>query len=248
MTDIWIVGKKELKELLVAYGGRRGWLLQMIIFIGMFGLLLPLSQKELWMRGWMPAIFFPCMPLFVANWVVADSFAGERERKTLETLLATRLPDRAIFLGKVLAALIYAWTFTVFSLVTSLIGLNLVKGTPGLYLYPPLVLLAGLVGPLLTGLLIIGLGVFISLRAKSVRAAQQTLGLPMFLLFFGIGFGLPALAEALPEGIRQDLLRWLAATDPAVAGVGLLLVLIGADVALLTLAVRHFRRTRLILE
>lgn len=69
-----------------------------------------------------------------------------------------------------------------------------------------------------------------------------------FGLFMGIGFGLPALVKALPEGIRQDLLRWLVATDPAVVGVGLLLALVVADVALLTLAIRRFRRARLVLE
>ena len=41
--------------------------------------------------------------------LVADSFAGERERHTLETLLASRLPDRAILAGKLLVPVAVAW-------------------------------------------------------------------------------------------------------------------------------------------
>lgn len=248
MIDVWIVCKKELRELLAAYGEGRRWLVQIVLYVGVFGLFLPLTQREMWMEGWMPAGFFSTMPLFIASGVVADTFAGERERKTLETLLATRLPDRAIFLGKVLAVLVYAWMFTAFSLVASLIGLNLAGETPCLYVYPPLVFLVGLVGPVLTGLLIAGLGVFVSLRAKTVRAAQQTLALYMFGLFLTISFGLPYLARALPEDRRQDLVQVLAVVDPRIAGLGLLLVLVVLDTGLLAVGLRRFSRARLILE
>ena len=36
--------------------------------------------------------------------MIADGIPGERERHTLETLLASRLSDRSILLGKVMAA------------------------------------------------------------------------------------------------------------------------------------------------
>src|SRR3954465_4189577 len=49
------------------------------------------------------AFFMPTfLPLFFLLAIVADSFAGERERHTLETLLATRLSDGAILIGKLL--------------------------------------------------------------------------------------------------------------------------------------------------
>jgi ABC-type Na+ efflux pump permease subunit len=41
--------------------------------------------------------------------MITDSIAGERERQTLETLLASRLPDRAILLGKVAAITLLGW-------------------------------------------------------------------------------------------------------------------------------------------
>jgi ABC-2 type transport system permease protein len=247
MKDIWIVCKKSLKELIGARGGRRGFLVQIAILAGVFGFF-PLSQKEVWMEGTMPTVFFSMIPLFSASGVVADSFAGERERKTLETLLATRLPDRAIFLGKVMSALIYALMFTILSMITSLIGLNLVKETQGAYLYPLTVFLSGLLGSTLTGLLIAGVGVFISLRAGSVREAQQMLVVPMWLLFMAIGFGLPALANALPESARQHLIRWIATINPTIFVIGLLLALAVVDTVLLILGLRRFQRTRLILD
>ena len=180
--------------------------------------------------------------------MIADSFAGERERKTLETLLATRLPDQSIFLGKVLSALIYAWAFTILSMITSLIGVNLAKDTPGIYLYPPSVFLFGLVGSIVTGLLIAGVGVFISLRASSVREAQQMLVVPMWVFFMAIGFGLPALANVLPESVRQQLLRWLTMINPTLFGISLLMALAVVDIGLLILGIRRFQRTRLILD
>ncbi|UCH24398.1 MAG: ABC transporter permease [Trueperaceae bacterium] len=44
------------------------------------------------------------LPLMVASVIAADSFAGEKERKTLEALLYTPTTDRELFLGKWLSA------------------------------------------------------------------------------------------------------------------------------------------------
>jgi ABC-2 type transport system permease protein len=247
MNDIWIVCKKGLKELVGARGGRRGFLVQIIILAGIFGFLAS-SQKELWMQGIMPAVFFSMIPAFTTSGVVADSFAGERERKTLETLLATRLPDQAILIGKVLSVLIYASIFTTLSMITTLIGINLTKSTPGIYLYPVAVFLFGLGGSILTGLLVASVGVFVSLRSSSVREAQQVLALPMWLLFIVVGVGLPALSRTLPESVRELALRWVVMINPLVVGIALLSGMAVLDAGLLALGIRRFHRTRLILD
>ena len=44
------------------------------------------------------------LPLMVSSVVAADSFAGEKERKTLEALLYTPTTDRELYLGKLLSA------------------------------------------------------------------------------------------------------------------------------------------------
>ena len=65
------------------------------------------------------------VPLMLVAGVVADSFAGERERHTLETLLASRLSDEAILVGKVTAAVGYGWGFTLVMAVVSLVSVNI---------------------------------------------------------------------------------------------------------------------------
>jgi ABC-type Na+ efflux pump permease subunit len=58
--------------------------------------------------GFMFAPFFMIFPLAFSSIVGAESFAGERERKTMEALLYTAATDVELFLGKVSAALVPA--------------------------------------------------------------------------------------------------------------------------------------------
>lgn len=62
----------------------------------------------LYMTSFMLAPLFLIMPLMFSSVVGADSFVGERERKTLEGLLYTPTRDVELFLGKVLAAVLPA--------------------------------------------------------------------------------------------------------------------------------------------
>jgi ABC-2 type transport system permease protein len=57
------------------------------------------------------------------------SVAGERERRTLETLLASRLDERAILFGKLLAARAYGWGLTLLSLLLGAASVSLAYGT-----------------------------------------------------------------------------------------------------------------------
>jgi ABC-2 type transport system permease protein len=249
MRDIWIVCKKELKELLSPYGDRRGSLLRVAVLCGIFGLVIPLTQKEVWVGTPLPLLFFLVVPLPIASGVVIDSFAGERERGTLETLLATRLPNSAILLGKVLSVVLYAWSITLFSILLSLITINLVKGTSGFYFYPAHIFLAGLIGSPLVAGLITGVGVFVSLKAKTVRVAQQTLSMSMLAIFFVVGFGLPALVEAvIPKAAAISLLETFTMSDLWRVIAGGLSILAVVDVTMLAVAIQQFRRTHVILE
>ena len=59
------------------------------------------------------APFFLIIPVMVANVIAADSFVGEKERKTLEALLYTPTTDRELYFAKLiapwLAALAVTW-------------------------------------------------------------------------------------------------------------------------------------------
>ena len=67
--------------------------------------------------------------------MIPESFAGERERHTLGTLLASRLPDHAILLGKVAVAVGYAWVMTLMLLLVSLVVVNVTPWDGQVLLY-----------------------------------------------------------------------------------------------------------------
>jgi ABC-2 type transport system permease protein len=86
-----------------------------------------LSLEQTWAiysTGFLLAPLFLVMPLMFSTIIGADSFAGERERKTMEALLYTPASDSELFLGKVLAAVapavLLSWiTFLVYIVVVN---------------------------------------------------------------------------------------------------------------------------------
>ena len=68
-----------------------------------------LTVKEKWQLP-----FFLLIPLLMSGIITSDSFAGERERNTLEALLTTPIRDWELLLGKILTpflpALLVTWT------------------------------------------------------------------------------------------------------------------------------------------
>ena len=73
---------------------------------------------------YMLAPMFLMLPLMVALTIAADSFAGEKERKTLEALLYTPTTNRELFVAKLLsgwlAAIAVAWVgFVLYSVMAN---------------------------------------------------------------------------------------------------------------------------------
>jgi ABC-type Na+ efflux pump permease subunit len=84
----------------------------------------------LYMTAFLFAPLFLIMPLMFSSVVGADSFVGERERKTMEALLYSPATDLELFLGKVLAAVIPAialsWmTYLVYIVVVNIASYGL---------------------------------------------------------------------------------------------------------------------------
>ena len=84
----------------------------------------------IYMTAFMLAPMFLIMPLMFSSIVGADSFVGERERKTMEALLYSPTTDMELFLGKVLAAVIPAillsWlTYLVYIIIVNAGSFNL---------------------------------------------------------------------------------------------------------------------------
>jgi ABC-2 type transport system permease protein len=237
MKDAWPVARKEWMELWGQDGmqGRQG----MLLFLGAFGIVLPLMNGPAWVTSPVMALSWAWVPMFLVMTIIADAFAGERERHTLETLLATRLSEAAILFGKMGAAVGYAVILSAASLIVGVIAVNIANRGDGLILYEARTLLVmGAVGVL--GAVFIGaLGSVISLRAATVRQAQQTLAATIFVVFM------------LPIWIVKLLRDWNVnvadkAAAGAQAGVIVLGLLILSDVALVALALARFQRNRII--
>jgi ABC-2 type transport system permease protein len=243
IRDIWTVAWREWKELFSRDGGLSGKL-GLLIFAAFVGVFLPWQLGRAWIEAPWVTFFWAWMPLFLVTAVTADAFAGERERHTLETLLASRLPDSAILLGKVLATVLYVWGLTLVCMPLGLVTINLTHADGGLLLYSAktLVSLAGL--SLLATLLGSSTGVLVSLRASSVRVAQQNLSMISMVLAF-----VPVLIfQALPVPWQANVLTYLMGASISEVVVILATFLAALDITLLLIAMARFRRDRLVLD
>jgi len=238
MSDAGAVAWKEWRELIGQRGlsGKQG----IVLFAVTFGILLPLMNGRAWITSPMTALAWSWVPMFLVMTVIADAFAGERERHTLETLLASRLSDGAILFGKMGAAIGYAGILTVVCLILGLLTVNLAHRQSGLVLYAPSVILAMCVLGLLGAVFVAAMGVLISLRAATVRQAQQTLG-AVIMVFLLVPVGLVTL---LPTAWTHSMnLDAVGAARLAVLGLAAFAAL---DAGVVILAMAKFARTRLV--
>lgn len=222
---------------------KRGGLSALVALL-MLGIFTPLQMGPMWLTSPLMLGYWPLLASGMVSTMIADAFAGERERHTLEALLATRLPDRAILIGKVVAAILYGVLFTLANIALGWMVLLIRYRSEG-FLAPPLEQLAMiLVLVVLACATLAGVGVFISLRAATVRQAQQTLGIIMMVLFIG-----PILAIQMLGGeSRLRLATQLTTLGTERVTLWAILVLGVAAIVLNLLALARFRRGKLVLD
>jgi ABC-2 type transport system permease protein len=243
LSDLYTIIWKEWREYVIQRGNLRGGWVGLLLVLVVFGIYLPYQNGRDWVDSPITLVFWAWLPLFLVISVVADSFAGERERHTLEALLATRLSDWAILLGKVLGAVSYGWGLTMIAAILGLITTNVAYGEGQLLLYRPLAAVAIPVVSLLASLLAASAGVLVSLRASSVRQAAQTLSIAVMILLFVPIFGI----QLLPQEVQARLLNAVAGAQTTGLVIGVAAVLAVMDAVLLAAARARFRRARLIL-
>lgn len=226
MTMVW----KEWRHQL-ALRGRAG----LVLFVLLFVVVLPLIQGKYFL------VFALLMPLLLTISAAADSFAGERERHTLETLLATPLTDGAIVGGKLAGLVLWNWGIPMLATPAGVCVVAIVYGLNDVPLSPPTAVLA-VAAALALALLAAALGVLASLHAKTVREAE----LRLTTIILGPLLALPAVVVLAPARWRHGALDLLSrggvVTDAAV----LVAVLIALDAIAIALARRRFRRSRLL--
>jgi ABC-2 type transport system permease protein len=191
------------------------------------------QMMAVYLLAYMAVPLYVLLPLMVSIAGACDSFAGEKERKTLEALLYTPTTDWELLLGKLLSAWLpalgIAWGgFLLYTVSTNLAAWPVM----GRLWFPTTmwVILAVWVAPAMAGLGV-GAMVLISSRARTFQGAYQLAGLvvvPMILMF------------VFPLSGVMAFSAWLLAL--------LGLVLWAIDAALIWFGWRNFRRTKLAME
>jgi len=200
----------------------------------------------MWVESAASLTLWLIIPMTLAATIVADTFAGERERHTLETLLASRLPDRAILLGKISAAVMFEWVITQLVFLVALLPTNILHGRGELILYTPTIAFSGMLLSLLIAGLVSIIGVMVSLRASTVKQAQQKLGISVFVIAYGVPMvGVYGL-RYVPDEIRQKVTQLLLNGDVTLPALIISAVLIVLVSLLYTVTKSRFQRTRLI--
>lgn len=174
---------------------------------------------------------FLIMPLFIPILVSSSSVAGEKERRTLEPLLASPATALEIVLGKSLAALVPALAISFLAFVVFCVGIDLVAWplTKSLILPNGMWLFGIFVVAPLFAFLGNGVAILVSARVGDSRMAQQLSGL----------VSLPILGM-----VGSQVAGFLQAGTAYYAVVGAVVLVL--DLLLLRASLRLFDRERLV--
>jgi ABC-2 type transport system permease protein len=177
------------------------------------------EQMLLLVNGYLLAPLFLIVPLMVSAVLAADAFAGEKERRTLESLLHLPIADRDLFVAKLLGAfgpaLAVSWIgFLLFAIVSNGVAWPVMHR-----IFVPTKLWMVMIVWVAPAVAALGLGVMVrvSVRARTAQEANQLGGaviLPLIFLAMGQATGLLLvdlwLAFAIGAGVWLVAL-WLIA-------------------------------------
>jgi hypothetical protein len=234
MRDLATVLWKEVREFLGNRRSLRIFLLVVLVF-GAVPALGPLRVTGPDAAAVLPMVrtFYSLLAtVIVVAQTAPDLVLRERVGRTFDWLLATRLPDRAIFLGKVLVAAMAGYVSGLLAFLVETVVANLRTGGAwnwGTFALPTgRILIFGAAAALAVYVAVIG--TFVALKIAEQRSAYMVTVLSVALL---------AVPVVLQWVAVQFTATWLAnATE----------VLGAADVALAVLGIRFFRRELLVLS
>jgi ABC-2 type transport system permease protein len=240
-TVLW----KEWKEIVLERSAGGSGSYRPLILLVVLGIFVPLRmgpERFFTAAGLLIPTFFSAI---VISTVIADSFAGERERHTLETLLASRLSDRAILFGKIAASIAYGCLISIGCILLGTIVVNVANWQGQILMFHDAASwLILLLGPPLFGGVVATAGVLVSLRSATVRHAQQTLGVALAVIVLGAGFGSSSLPAQWKIWFARIIFTW-SQTELVLAAAGVLLAI---DLALLLAGMARFQRAKLVLD
>ena len=239
IDDILTMMWKERKGMF-RYRGSRTRFLLVLLAPFLMAIVFPLQAGPDWVEDLDSVFIAVFIPIILVGITIPDSFAGERERHTLGTLLASRLPDRAILFGKVAVSVAFAWGVTLASILLGLLTVNVTHWEGQVLLLTPTIALADLVLSFLLATLASVAGVLISLRSQTVQEAAQALTAVLFVPPILLGMLLTLLRDQV-----QELIGVLRSEQILLIVVAILVVI---DVVVFITAMTRFQRSRMYLD
>lgn len=189
-------------------------------FVARYGT--PLIGERLFPFLLMIVGFFPISFSLI---IALETFVGERERKSLEPLLATPLTNGQLYLGKMLASMIPPLLAAYLGIGVYLLGLMIFRN----WSPPPLLLLQVLVLTTCEAIVMVSGAVVVSSQATSVRAAN------LLASFIIIPMALLIQAESIIMFLANYDVLW-----------GVVLALIVVDLILVRMGLSLFNREELL--
>lgn len=240
MLDFWAVYCKECKELF-SQGSKQTIMRLLLVLLG--GIWIPFQAGILWLQLSLPSILFlSIFPMFIGVSLIADLLAGERERHTLETLLASRLSNWSIVIGKATCIVTLSWGITLISLVLGFVVANMSNGGGHTWTFYPLdLLLAVTILSLTTSVLITFIGVLFSMHAATVRQVQQMLSFGTIIFFAVAGF---LVIQLIDQPFIKPLLAMNSTELLSIVTASIAII----DIILMLVSLARFQRSRLILD
>jgi hypothetical protein len=191
----------------------------------------PVRGTVVLLTGYMFAPFLLIMPLMLSTILGAESFVGERERKTLEALIYTPASDSDLFVAKVLASVVPAVLLTWLSFLVYAVVVNVASWPAMRWIWFPPVMWWPLMLWLAPAIATLGMAVtvLISIRAKTFMEAYQLSG------------SLVVVVLLLVAGQISGIL-FLSPGVILLVGFGVWVI----DLALIRIGIRSFSRPKLI--
>ncbi len=189
-------------------------------FVARYGT--PLIAERLFPFLLMIVGFFPISFSLV---IALETFVGERERKSLEPLLATPLSNGQLYLGKMLASMIPPLLAAYLGITVYLFGLLIFRG----WSPPPILLIQVLILTSCEAIVMVSGAVVVSSQATSVRAAN------LLASFIIIPMALLLQAESVIMFLADYGVLW-----------GIVIALIVVDLILIRMGLGLFNREELL--
>jgi ABC-2 type transport system permease protein len=170
--------------------------------------------------------------------VVTDVFAGEKERHTLETLLASSASERDILLGKFLAILLFGVGFACLACLVEVATVLARFGASSLSGMSLSLILSGLLVGAASGAVLTSLGVVFSLHSNTVRTANQLFAYTIV----GLLFATTSAVRSLPATWVATVSDWRMHTPAAIQVLAVVAIMTGLSAIILGIGLATFKR------